>query len=352
MSIHARCPVCGEEFRRPDSLAGKREKCPECHSVLRLPMAATPSSNHQADKSKSNAPIPPAKQPAVQPVQESPTAEAQETKVAQPELTAAKPEAPVPAKPPVKQPAKRPVKQPATPVEKVQEPQSDQSEAAPPVVEEPEPEAQSPLPPEDVAESEVPAEPSPAERAPPPSDDFFDDEIFAIAEPPLINPAKSMPLDEVDEGEVFEVAEPSTAKPPEPPQLEAADYVAYAAKEIHGGRSAETIVAELIEVGMDESEAAELVEFMADTHESYRAPKGMLWLRLLGGLMLLLINVPAFLVIRSGQGSSRISPNLQYLVLAFAFIGLLLLLAGIWRLMRPPRLSERQMIAAWDARDV
>jgi hypothetical protein len=40
MSIHVRCEVCGEEFRRPNSLAGKRERCPKCRRVLRVPALA------------------------------------------------------------------------------------------------------------------------------------------------------------------------------------------------------------------------------------------------------------------------------------------------------------------------
>jgi hypothetical protein len=41
MSVHATCPQCGEEFRRPDKMAGELEKCPECRFVFRLPFAAT-----------------------------------------------------------------------------------------------------------------------------------------------------------------------------------------------------------------------------------------------------------------------------------------------------------------------
>jgi hypothetical protein len=37
MSVHATCPKCGEQFRRPDGLAGKLEKCPECKFVFKLP---------------------------------------------------------------------------------------------------------------------------------------------------------------------------------------------------------------------------------------------------------------------------------------------------------------------------
>jgi hypothetical protein len=39
MSIVARCPDCGAEFRRPDSFAGKLEKCPECRHVFSMPNA-------------------------------------------------------------------------------------------------------------------------------------------------------------------------------------------------------------------------------------------------------------------------------------------------------------------------
>ena len=43
MPIAARCPACGEEFHRPDSLGGKLEKCPKCRNVFRLPSSASPS---------------------------------------------------------------------------------------------------------------------------------------------------------------------------------------------------------------------------------------------------------------------------------------------------------------------
>ena len=38
MPITARCPACETEFRRPDSLGGKLEKCPKCRHVFRLPV--------------------------------------------------------------------------------------------------------------------------------------------------------------------------------------------------------------------------------------------------------------------------------------------------------------------------
>jgi hypothetical protein len=38
MSVNATCPKCGEQFRRPDALAGKLEKCPECRFIFRLPL--------------------------------------------------------------------------------------------------------------------------------------------------------------------------------------------------------------------------------------------------------------------------------------------------------------------------
>ncbi len=41
MAIEVRCPVCGERFRRPDGLAGKLEKCPECRALLRLPLSTS-----------------------------------------------------------------------------------------------------------------------------------------------------------------------------------------------------------------------------------------------------------------------------------------------------------------------
>jgi hypothetical protein len=43
MSIEAKCPTCGTEFRRPDGMAGKLEKCPQCRKVMCLPVSV-PSS--------------------------------------------------------------------------------------------------------------------------------------------------------------------------------------------------------------------------------------------------------------------------------------------------------------------
>ncbi len=43
MSVQAECPSCKHVFVRPDSLAGKLEKCPCCRSVLRLPLRSQPS---------------------------------------------------------------------------------------------------------------------------------------------------------------------------------------------------------------------------------------------------------------------------------------------------------------------
>lgn len=40
MPIQIECPDCGHEFRRPDALAGKLEKCPKCRKVLRVPGTA------------------------------------------------------------------------------------------------------------------------------------------------------------------------------------------------------------------------------------------------------------------------------------------------------------------------
>jgi hypothetical protein len=43
MSVLATCPKCGEQFRRPDGLAGKTEKCPACRFVFRLPARSAPT---------------------------------------------------------------------------------------------------------------------------------------------------------------------------------------------------------------------------------------------------------------------------------------------------------------------
>ena len=39
-SIHAECPNCGRDFRRPAAMEGAREKCPECKHVMVLPGAS------------------------------------------------------------------------------------------------------------------------------------------------------------------------------------------------------------------------------------------------------------------------------------------------------------------------
>jgi phage FluMu protein Com len=35
--IEVQCPKCEHVFRRPNSLMGKLEKCPECRAVMRIP---------------------------------------------------------------------------------------------------------------------------------------------------------------------------------------------------------------------------------------------------------------------------------------------------------------------------
>jgi hypothetical protein len=48
MAIEVKCPVCGHEFRRPDGLVGKLEKCPECREVIRMPSVASLPDRQQA----------------------------------------------------------------------------------------------------------------------------------------------------------------------------------------------------------------------------------------------------------------------------------------------------------------
>jgi hypothetical protein len=49
MSIQAKCPFCGAEFRRPDGLLGKLEKCPECHKVVQMPSVVLAPGQQQTD---------------------------------------------------------------------------------------------------------------------------------------------------------------------------------------------------------------------------------------------------------------------------------------------------------------
>jgi hypothetical protein len=57
MSIYAQCPVCSLTFRRPDGLAGKLEKCPECATVFRMPLL--PKSDINKDSVKRTTEQPP-----------------------------------------------------------------------------------------------------------------------------------------------------------------------------------------------------------------------------------------------------------------------------------------------------
>jgi hypothetical protein len=45
MSIEAKCPDCGTEFRRPDGMTSKLEKCPRCNKVMRLPSTTIQSTS-------------------------------------------------------------------------------------------------------------------------------------------------------------------------------------------------------------------------------------------------------------------------------------------------------------------
>jgi hypothetical protein len=52
VSVGAKCPGCGHEFIRPNGLAGKLEKCPQCRHVFRLP-AASPEVESRLSRAKS-----------------------------------------------------------------------------------------------------------------------------------------------------------------------------------------------------------------------------------------------------------------------------------------------------------
>ncbi len=320
MSVHAQCPVCGEEFRRPDSMAGKREKCPECHAVLRLPtttqppMAPSEGGQPQGDVSPDPAP-----QPAAQPAQENPAATS---------------------------PSKESEKREMVPAKKSKASAKQAAAVAAPGLE-PQPELSAEM----LPESETCAEPPAPEQGPLPSDDIFEDEIFSLAEPPLLKPATPLeqpaPLEE-DAGQRDAYAIVETAAEP---RAEAIDYPSQVAKAVCAGRPPDAVAVEAVEQGMDESEAAEMVVFMFEAYQGYRPPKGTSWVKLLGGLLLLIIDAPVFLAAQSGEGSSPMSPILQYSFLALAVVGLVLFFAGLWRLIRPCRLSARQLIAAWQQRN-
>ena len=49
MSIITQCPNCGHDFCRPDTFAGKLEKCPECRKVMRMPKSTTPTTSERAN---------------------------------------------------------------------------------------------------------------------------------------------------------------------------------------------------------------------------------------------------------------------------------------------------------------
>ena len=97
MSVYAQCPACGEQFRRPDSLAGKLERCPECHTVFRLP-AAKSHSEAKPRTAKRKAPPPPTP-PAKSPTGPSPKAPVPAQKPPPPTPPAKGPTAPSPKAP-------------------------------------------------------------------------------------------------------------------------------------------------------------------------------------------------------------------------------------------------------------
>jgi len=336
MSILAKCPACGEEFLRPDGLAGKKEKCPECRYVFRLP---TSKSAHNAGAPRPRAetllpPTQPVKRPAA-PLVEPPRQRARtetERPLGQHIIS---PAAPVvePPRPPVE--TMRPVEQHIIrPIAPVVEEEITLEEALQPRVEQ----VESPAPP--IVDDEIireEAAKSWQEQLESPAPPIFEEQ------PPL--PEADLPPLETEMGQVFPEAKVLL------PELEAhhslepnVDFVALAAQEVSSGRSLDDVVDILFEQGMDELEAQQLAESMIKIASRHKKSKGILLLRILMGIFLAVINfLGSWWVI-----INRSSPGMFLATLGLAVVGVYLFFSGLWRLIwRSRPMKAKKLIAAW-----
>ena len=342
MSVYAECPACGEKFRRPDGMAGRLEKCPACRHVFRLPTAMTGATGNPAKTVKPKAPPAPAKAAETLKAKETPRPKEavrfaerpkpEETpKVA--EAPIAVPEAPEPDQLP--QPNARPkgdspifvdIKIGTVPRE-VQAP---------------------PAPVVDIEPSPEPVPDLPADAAPLVTALVVHPEATLPPADPMESPA-AQPAD-VREFELGVFPAPSEPSAPEPaaessPSPTSVDFVSLAAEQLGAGRFGGRVRAELIRRGLHADDAKDVVNVMGKECNRQRK-KGILMVRLVAGLLLAIVNLPAWWLVHRHVPPSR---GTELAVAALGLIGLVLFFLGLWRLaIKPTPVNPKELIAVWE----
>ena len=342
MSVYAQCPACGEKFRRPDGMAGKLEKCPECRHVFRLPLTtAPPPPRVQPPKPEA----PPAPQPPVAPVVspavKSPPTEKQAPSVPTPLAATPVASAPTVELPPIEQEPSPALTPPATPPPIEQEappaptPQDEIVIAPPPAVELPVAEEELSG---DLSWLETPAMPATdATESPPDQQEaqpFFatDEYKIALGAPvPLQITQQRSPLPQ--QRKSLAAGAEARSEP-----AKALDYAALAADAVRAGQSPYAVETELVNRGMDRTEAQQMVVFMSKACRPGRSEKDAMWLAIFGGLTLLVLNFCIGFYLHHVKQS----PKTEFLVYGFAVIGLLVFLRGLWRLIAAARAARRR----------
>jgi hypothetical protein len=399
MSVHAVCPACGENFRRPNSLAGKLEKCPACRHVFRLPAAAIEPTGNPPKALQAKAPLPtkPPQRPTVAkapPTEEPPPKEppkAAELPSAA-EAEAGRVEWPEPS--PRRQPDEGRQDQgspvPIAEIEALSEPAPDlpankapartalvvQPEAPPPPVPgEPQPTEHegvweifplnAPLPSPSATEDSS-APPADAEEAghvestlppteprespsalPDNADNEQTSELRAFPEPS--EPSEPLPLTSESSASESFALEPSASESSETavesPPTSGVDYVSLAAERLGAGRSRQAVRAELIRAGLHPDDAKEVVNVMGKECDRQRK-KGVSLLTVIVGVALAVIGLPAWLVCHFHVPPYR---GAQFIVAGFGLAGLVLFFLGLWRLaIKPARVNPQDLTAVWE----
>jgi hypothetical protein len=332
MSIHAKCPACGAEFKRPDGLAGKNEKCPECRFVFRLP------TGKGAPKAEVRHPQPKTAQPSRTTPQQQPVARQQPASRQQP----AAPQQPAQSVKPQTTPAEtflppvhpKPVENspiletPAT----FEEIELAREELTSPMVA---PEVETQMPPESVL---FESEPEPSESAS--RDEEVELPLEDVDLPPLENPMHFV-APEAEEG--FEEA---AISPPSPstPFKKNVDYVALAAKEISAKRPLNEVEDAIIEQGMDEIDAQQLVESLAKIAFHRKKSKGLIGAWIVIGLAFTALFAYGAHWVTANEGP----PAVMYISLGLAVFFLLIFLLNLLRLvLRSRPMKAEKLIAKW-----
>jgi uncharacterized C2H2 Zn-finger protein len=288
MAINVQCPKCGAQFRRPDGLLGKAERCPECRTVFRVADKASQPMK-KAPAASPGKPSAAAKRPAPTP---SPTA----PKVAPKPVEAAAPIAAEKAPPAlVRGPAptnktrlKKPVaKKPAKPLAKMPN-----------------------------AQAATASEPPALQKGP--------------AKPAATKPAAGKKASKKVSAE---------AKPVRPELL--------AANVICAGKKETAAEFDLIKHGLTQANARELVDYMTAAYdkrnEKRSQKKTTMWVSILGGLALVVTCVPGVF-----SPIAEKSQSLQMTLIAFAAIGAILFLLALRRFIAGPRpIRPEELAAEW-----